>query len=528
MGQTKSQVICDETDNFTIPRKASRISFLTQHRKQFERMPKRLFLLIMSFLPQPLGFYTLISVTKDLRKYLLAHYETNRLIFPLTKPKYLSPKLDLSFVSMISLKYHDPESIRKISLFTNLKSIQIHGIELQNEDLKFYLQQTNEPIKLDSKGIVYVKNWQGYQYGNLSIREMTEWSGEEDGNELKIFMFGIQGVGKGTIFRHIDSMLGNKRNDEMIPMILYNVWKISVEIAEFYFGIVTKKTKTAKQERLQKALRLIKNEFENFCHFLRNGGMTNEVYEAILCIWADAAIRRLYKQIKFDKLTICDGIENLFSLDTLLRLDPNHMCLYEQDILYFKKKATGITKIKFQDQRKRDYIFGYVGGEISERKKWSTLYPSLNRFVYVTSLLDYCRFSPDCKKNRLEEALDAFDESICAETLKQQKFFLVFTKIDAFQECLERHPLKKSYPKYMGESLQDALDFIKNLFVQRTNIKPERFVIHYISSFSSIDVNDLFDSLTYKPRCLSGSSAMEGEDEGTSHDISCTDDVYYF
>jgi len=111
-----------------------------------------------------------------------------------------------------------------------------------------------------------------------------------------------------------------------------------------------------------------------------------------------------------------------------------------------------------------------VGGARSERKKWVHSFQAVDCVVFTVGLSDYNVDWYD-GTNSLEESLELFKSLLALEWFTKSAFFLVFTKIDLFEEKLKHEPMKTYFPDYNGGSdLSHGLEY----WTQRFNdIKPD-------------------------------------------------------
>ena len=122
----------------------------------------------------------------------------------------------------------------------------------------------------------------------------------------------------------------------------------------------------------------------------------------------------------------------------------------DEDIVRSRLKTTGVSEFVFAEE---DLVYRVVdvGGQRSERKKWIHYFEDVKLVLFLVALSEYDQLLyEDASVNRMQEALDLFNNICESEWLQHSEFQLVFNKTDIFREKLLHRPLQDYFPDYQG------------------------------------------------------------------------------
>merc|ERR1719240_509920 len=93
-----------------------------------------------------------------------------------------------------------------------------------------------------------------------------------------------------------------------------------------------------------------------------------------------------------------------------------------------------------------------VGGQSNERRKWIHAFDNVNCVVFVAALSEYDQvLFEDETQNRMDEALQLFDQIVNSRWFKTTAMILFLNKKDLFEMKLEKKPLKQYYAPAKGD-----------------------------------------------------------------------------
>ena len=126
-----------------------------------------------------------------------------------------------------------------------------------------------------------------------------------------------------------------------------------------------------------------------------------------------------------------------------------------------------------------------VGGQISYRMKWISLFRDAFGCVYVSSLVPLHGISSDNPlRTHIEESLNTFS-FLCYHPETPPNIFLFLNKIDMFAEYI------KSYPLIDGDMVAH-LQYVKDMFIERC-ANPSRLHVIVTSALDRGSIQNAFD-----------------------------------
>jgi len=145
-----------------------------------------------------------------------------------------------------------------------------------------------------------------------------------------------------------------------------------------------------------------------------------------------------------------------------------------EDIARVRRKTTGIQEV--------DLVFdGHhlklidVGGQLSERRKWLSLFDRVSMIIFLVALNEYdLTLEEDRSKNRLVDALSLWLNLTQAHTLQNVPFVLFLNKSDLFKKKIEKVPVSTMFndwddymanrPKKISDNFENSWNFFAYQF----------------------------------------------------------------
>jgi len=194
-------------------------------------------------------------------------------------------------------------------------------------------------------------------------------------------------------------------------------------------------------------------------------------------LWADAGIQSTYERRSMFQLTDSTG----YFLDKIHEVGAEDYVPTEQDVLRSRVRTTGIVENDFAIDGNQFKMFD-VGGQRNERKKWIHCFSEVTAVLFVAALSEYDMvLYEDEDTNRMEEALNLFDEICNSRWFKKTSMILMLNKRDLFAEKIQKVPLIKCFPDYHGPSTYEAATkYIQEQFETR-NKNPDKQIYSHIT-----------------------------------------------
>jgi guanine nucleotide-binding protein G(s) subunit alpha len=180
-----------------------------------------------------------------------------------------------------------------------------------------------------------------------------------------------------------------------------------------------------------------------------------------------------------------------------------------QDMLRCRVQTQTILETKFQWDGVDFHVFD-VGGQRGERRKWIHCFNDVTAIIFVVATSSYnLTLLEDPSKNRLQEALDLFQQIWNNRWLKRTSVVLFLNKQDLLErKTLEgRFKLESYFPEFANYQLpftcndtegKDSMDvylrakyFIRSLFVHITRFTPCEGKRLYSYFTTAVDTNNI-------------------------------------
>jgi len=221
-----------------------------------------------------------------------------------------------------------------------------------------------------------------------------------------------------------------------------------------------------------------------------DGTLTPEIVKHTKILWADAAIQATYaNRSKFQLNDSADYFFNKIDEVSKAGYVPN-----EQDILRVRIRTTGIVENDFVIDNNKFKMID-VGGQRNERKKWIHCFENVTAVLFVVDISAYDRMLyEDEKVNRLEEALNLFENICNSRWFRDTSIILFLNKSDLFREKIATVPLSVTFAEYTGTSFDDGCVFLEQEFLKRNHYKKPIYC-HVTTATDTRNVSVVFNGV---------------------------------
>ncbi len=209
-------------------------------------------------------------------------------------------------------------------------------------------------------------------------------------------------------------------------------------------------------------------------------------------LWADESIKKQFEK-RYD-FHVFDGAPYFFS--NLERLRPPQYVPSNEDILYCRRKTTGIVEVKFQHDG-YSYNLCDVGGQRNERRKWVNCFEGVSAVLFVSSLSDFDqKCYEDDVTNRMNESLELFEQTINGQIFRNTLIILFLNKTDVFRQKIATKDLKVCFPEYDGGcDFDNACHYIEQRFLDLNKFDPDRIITHFTCAIQADSVTKVMDDV---------------------------------
>jgi len=195
----------------------------------------------------------------------------------------------------------------------------------------------------------------------------------------------------------------------------------------------------------------------------------------IMALWKDPGIQTTYEHRAMYQLT--DSTD--YFLNKVTFVSAESWVPTEQDILRSRVRTTGIAESEFSIDGNQFKVFD-VGGQRNERKKWIHCFQHVTAVLFVAALSEYdMGLFEDQDTNRMDEALNLFDEICNSRWFKKTSMILMLNKRDLFADKIRKVPLNICFKEYTGvNEFEQASNYVRIQFESRNKTPSKQIYTH--------------------------------------------------
>jgi hypothetical protein len=213
----------------------------------------------------------------------------------------------------------------------------------------------------------------------------------------------------------------------------------------------------------------------------------------LAALWRDPGIQVTYEHRSMYQLTDSTA----YFLDKILEVGADGYLPTEQDVLRSRVRTTGIVENEFIIDGNQFKMFD-VGGQRNERKKWIHCFSDVTAVLFVAALSAYdLVLYEDEDTNRMEEALNLFEEICNSRWFKKTSMILMLNKRDLFAEKIAKVPLTVTFKHYKGDphNYDQCVEFIKNQFETKRQDAAKPIYTHICCATDKNNMRHVFNAV---------------------------------
>jgi len=221
-----------------------------------------------------------------------------------------------------------------------------------------------------------------------------------------------------------------------------------------------------------------------------DGTITPEIVKHIKVLWADSGIQTTFSNRS--KFQLNDSADYFF--DKIDEVSKPGYVPNEQDLLRVRVRTTGIVESDFTIDHNKFKMID-VGGQRNERKKWIHCFENVTAVLFVVDISAYDRMLyEDEKINRLEEALNLFENICNSRWFRDTSIILFLNKSDLFRDKVKTVPLSVTFSDYTGTTYEEGCAFLEQEFLKRNHYKKPIYC-HVTCATDTRNVNVVFNGV---------------------------------
>jgi GTPase SAR1 family protein len=244
----------------------------------------------------------------------------------------------------------------------------------------------------------------------------------QEADKVKLLLLGAGESGKSTIFKQMRQLHGvgytdqNRRDSKSVihSNAIQSIQTLLHEAREMEFEIEATEAAEAVDE-------------------VDDEELDPELAEQIAVLWEDPGIQEAYENRSLFQLIDSAA----YYLKKVRRIaEPDYLPSF-QDVLRSRVRTSGIVRETFVIKGV-DFEMYDVGGQRNERKKWIHCFDGVTAIIFVAAISEYDQvLFEDRTVNRIDEAVQLFEEVYHNPWFRQKCFILFLNKSDLFEDKLK-------------------------------------------------------------------------------------------
>ena len=315
---------------------------------------------------------------------------------------------------------------------------------------------------------------------NKSIEKSMKMHGMEENIKTKMLLLGAAESGKSTIFKQMQVINGGYTEFELSSF----KWIIHRNVLDAIQTLIRK------AGELDIALGEDNEDRAEQVQLWEGENINPQLAETIAVLWQDTGIRECFERRSEFQL----GDASQYFLDAVGRIGEPDFQPTTDDVLRARVRTSGVVSKEFLMIGEVDRFVEMfdVGGQRSERRKWIHFFDHVDSIIFVAAMSEFNQvLAEDTSKNRVEEALELFEQIVASHHFAKTSVYLFLNKRDLFEQKIKSVDPKPWFPDYDGGcDYAKAEVYFKGKFQERMR-KVQNNSSLYIHSTCATDTGNM-------------------------------------
>lgn len=324
------------------------------------------------------------------------------------------------------------------------------------------------------------------QQASKDIDKKATRDQSKDAQINKLLLLGSGESGKSTLFKQMIAIYGlgfpEEERKQFVTIIHNNVISSMICLCE----AMTTLGYSVKSPEAEAA-------FKNMSNLATLDEVDSKLATDIECLWKDAGIQETYADRA--KFQLTDSAAYFF--DQVGVVSASGYIPSEQDVLRSRVRTTGIVENCFEIEGNQFKMFD-VGGQRNERKKWIHCFDTVTAVLFVAAISEYDQMLfEDESTNRMDEALNLFDDICNSRWFRETSMILMLNKRDLFQEKIKKVSLRTCFPDFAGEDgdYDAGVEFLKEEFEGKNRNPDKQIYLHVTCATDTDNITMVFNAV---------------------------------
>ena len=259
-----------------------------------------------------------------------------------------------------------------------------------------------------------------------------------DKNKIKLLLLGAGESGKSTIFKQMKIIYGKQFSHAERKQNLSTIHSNIIQAMHILIKH-SKNIEVYDEIQCRESLAVIEalDMYE---------GLNVDRSNAIIELWADEAIKKVWARRNETQIT--ESVSYFFNKMEIIKV-PNYVP-DKDDMLYCRFRTSGIVTDQYLIDGAVFEMYD-VGGQRNERRKWIYCFENVTGIIFVAGLSEFNQVLFENKeRNRMEEALDLFEDICNNSCFAKSSVILFLNKRDLFEEKIKISDIVDYFPDYKG------------------------------------------------------------------------------
>jgi len=305
-----------------------------------------------------------------------------------------------------------------------------------------------------------------------------------------LLLLGAGESGKSTLFKQMTTIYGKGFSEderkEYVPIIFTNILSSMKSLCEQSEELKSRVGGTTVSAPLEPSRNYVLEMKET-------EAIDPRIAAHLAALWRDPGIQQTYEHRSMFQLIDSAG----YFMGKLAEIAASGYIPTEQDVLRSRVRTTGIVENEFIIDGNHFKLFD-VGGQRNERKKWIHCFSEVTAVLFVAALSAYDMvLYEDEDTNRMEEALNLFDEICNSRWFKKTSMILMLNKRDLFAEKIRKVPLTVTFPGFKGNpnDYDQCLEYIRHQFEGKRQDRAKPIYTHVCCATDKNNMRHVFNAV---------------------------------
>ncbi|KAL1514884.1 hypothetical protein AB1Y20_003966 [Prymnesium parvum] len=299
-----------------------------------------------------------------------------------------------------------------------------------------------------------------------------------------LLLLGAGESGKSTIFKQVKLITSSGYSQDELHHFRYIIHRNALDGIKILLEEAEKRSLELSEDNEELADRIQLWAGEN---------LNPELGSSIAKVWRDPSVQATFKLRAEFQL----GDSAAYFLNDVERLSATDFLPTTDDVLRARVRTSGVVMKDFSFKKQEFRLFD-VGGQRSERRRWLQYFDHVTSIVFVAAISEYNQvMAEDSSKNRLEEALELFEQIVNSHYFKDVDIMVFLNKRDLFADKIKEIDPIKWFPDYKGGCNYDAAEtYFKNAFRARVKDKKKELYLYSTCATDTGNIKFVLDAIS--------------------------------